>query len=149
MNARARSLPNLTPAGGIEERPEHSATVPERWADASDSGHHQLIRPHMPRFRVQPTIVAGNRAYRLLGTFVVEVQSLDDGDSWAVSHRTLPMTGYGASPEDAVAAFDEVFDSYWRRLIEAKDARLTPFAESVRAALQALVEGIEEVDPVR
>jgi hypothetical protein len=99
-----------------------------------------------PRVNFVPSIQAGERIYRLRGTFVIHLEYQDDGSVHAV-HPTLPLFGFGRSIDEAMADFNDYFDAQYRDLVESDEALLADDALVVRRRLLAVVESIQDVPP--
>lgn len=94
------------------------------------------------RLRVSAVIVRPTRVFRLRGTFVVEMEQLEDGTVF-VRHRELPVHGYGPNDAAALEAFEEAFEVQWEHLVECPDNDLTPHARGLREQLRAAIQEIQ------
>lgn len=90
-------------------------------------------------------VLEGERRHFLLrGLFIVDMEE-EDG-TWRVSHRTLPVEGYGATADEALREFDLAFEIQWEDLVDADPDILSPGARRARERLQAAVA---QTDPTR
>lgn len=127
--------------------PSAAETVPERgesYASAEEPNHGvcSIFYPG-PRMQLTTVLQVPGRTYKLRGVFVIDVEHLPDGVVF-VTHRALPVHGYGIDQSEAFASFCESFDMQWRSLVEVEQDNLT---EGGRARSHALAQSVEEVVP--
>jgi len=96
-----------------------------------------------PRVSVQVVIETPRRVYRLRGTFAIRLSYPEDGLVVA-EHSSLPVSGHGATPREALEELDAMFDEQYRTLVDVAESCLTNYAKKVRARFQAVVEGVED-----
>ncbi len=96
---------------------------------------------HLPRLWVIAAIVRPNRVFRLRGTFLADIEHLDDGTVF-VQHRSVPVHGYGPDERQAMEAFEEAFELQWENLVERPLHELTVSAKEMRELLRHAVADV-------
>lgn len=143
MHDEARTDRELSQAAVFESPPERRPTPSPYTAATGGAATSVIYKSFRPKQHVTVDLVYRDRIYRLKGTFVIDVEHLDDGDTVFVSHRSLPVHGYGDTLAEALAAFAEAFDLQWIRLVEEEDSsKLTPSGLRSRSALEGVVESV-------
>jgi hypothetical protein len=119
------------------------APSPQRRAEFSpvEAGRLNVTSMIFPKLTVAASIVRPERAFRLRGTFVIDMEQLDDGLVLA-RHRELPVSGFGETAPEALQAFGEMFEVQYAALVEGDIAELTGDAIEAREKFLSIVEEI-------
>lgn len=136
----AESVENMSPA---EPRTQsrRQATSAEQQYRAADGEYRKgrLIFPHFgPRLHMPVAIRGRHNVYRLRGAFALDVEYLED-ETVCVSHRELPVQGFGDDLREALDDFGEGFDYLWRQLVEEDEDKLAAHGRMVRDRLRSWV----------
>ena len=106
------------------------------------SGHRvprELIFCSSPRMRVAPIVSVPDRRYELQHNLIIHIWYHKDNSVEAV-HKSLPVSGYGESPAEALSDFAEMFDVQYRGLVEdATENELSPGALKARQEFERYV----------
>ena len=96
--------------------------------------------------QLQTEIVTNSRRYALKNLFVVNLSYLEDEGKVFAEHSTLPVHGYGETPQEAILSFFESFDFQWRNLVEVSEDSLTSGGKRRREAMMGAVREVVTLD---
>lgn len=94
-----------------------------------------------PRVKLVNRFTSGGRTFVLRGPFFIEFEFFKDG-SMCARHRTLPVSGFGETQEEALEAFAEAFGLQWEHLAIEDPGPLTEGGKRRREAMRTSVERV-------
>lgn len=107
---------------------------------ASRSDSCELIRMG-PKMSLSSEITVDQRTFVLARPLRVDVNYTASGEVFA-SHKTLPVSGYGRSLDEALAGFNRSFAVQWDMLVDCDESELAPSAIRARNSLKEAVSRI-------